>query len=444
MVLLSLVITLMLIFGSTPALADESSGMRIVVNGDVLKLDTYPLIENSRTLVPFRAILEALGADVTWDGETKSITASNEDTGIVLVLDNTTAQVNGVEVQLDVTAKAVNSRTFVPLRFVGEALGADVFYEAKTKTIYISKGFYGNTPSNLKNGGVVLATGDSYYIGQSSGLMKYDNETDEKTTLLSAYAEGLNKVGDYLYFVSDGFVKRLNLLNQQLETIQSDQESFSAYECMTIYENWIYYIGSGDAICRMRLDGSGYAVLNSSGANEFFIYDGSIYFGNGSDDCKVYSMDLKGKNVKKVCDIKGSYSLSGVIYDGWIYFTAEPQYVTNLYRMRPDGSELEMIRENILYLSLLQNKLIFTQQNYEFTDDNTYTNYILYETDLSQDKTEKLYEGNGFVYGICFKDEYGFYFGLLDDNEADALDSSGLYYYSFEKDDIELIDERAE
>ena len=100
--------------------------------------DTQPIIEDGRTLVPLRAIFEAMGAKVEWNQDTQTATATKRETNVILQIGSTTPTVNGQVVRLDVPGKIVNGRTLAPLRFVGEAFGGNVRWEATTETIYIT------------------------------------------------------------------------------------------------------------------------------------------------------------------------------------------------------------------------------------------------------------------------------------------------------------------
>ena len=81
-------------------------------------------------------IFEALGAEVQWDGNTQTVTATKSGTEIRLVIGGA-AYKNGQEIQLTVPAKIIEGSTMVPLRFVSEALGCQVTWDEKTKTITI-------------------------------------------------------------------------------------------------------------------------------------------------------------------------------------------------------------------------------------------------------------------------------------------------------------------
>jgi len=116
---------------------------QMFVNGKTVSLDAPPVIVNSRTLVPLRAIAEALGADVNWNPDTRQVTVKIDDKTILLTIGNPKASVNGQTVYIDPQNPQVvpiisNSRTMVPLRFIGRNYGATVEWNPVFKSIYIS------------------------------------------------------------------------------------------------------------------------------------------------------------------------------------------------------------------------------------------------------------------------------------------------------------------
>ncbi|WP_010681216.1 copper amine oxidase domain-containing protein [Acetivibrio cellulolyticus] len=99
----------------------------------------HPFIESGRTLVAFRAIAEGLGAEVSWDEDTKKVTVKKDGIVIELTIGNTTAYVNGSPLKLDVPAKIVNGRTVVPLRFIGESLNTSVDWVSEGQIVVIGE-----------------------------------------------------------------------------------------------------------------------------------------------------------------------------------------------------------------------------------------------------------------------------------------------------------------
>lgn len=104
----------------------QDKGVKAFVNGVQPAFEVPPIIKDNRTLVPFRAIAEALGAEVKWDAETRTVTVSKGDATVQLTIGSNVALVNGQEISLDVPASIIQGRTLVPARFLANALGAKV------------------------------------------------------------------------------------------------------------------------------------------------------------------------------------------------------------------------------------------------------------------------------------------------------------------------------
>ena len=107
----------------------------VYVSDKKVKFDEVPFIENNRTLVPLRAIFEALDATVNWEDNT--VTAKKGNTSISLKIGSKEMIVNGKSVRLDVVAKIKNNRTFVPLRAVSEAFNNTVEWNGTNRVITI-------------------------------------------------------------------------------------------------------------------------------------------------------------------------------------------------------------------------------------------------------------------------------------------------------------------
>lgn len=114
--------------------------IKVVFEGEQMTFDVPPVIEDDRTLVPMRAIFEKLGYSVEWDGDTRSIKATNNTDEINMHIDFYTFWRNGEAIQMDVAPAIRDGRTLVPLRAVTEASGCEVQWNQTTRTIYIGKG----------------------------------------------------------------------------------------------------------------------------------------------------------------------------------------------------------------------------------------------------------------------------------------------------------------
>ncbi len=114
--------------------------VRIVVNGEpVSSSDAKAFTDkNSRTMIPIRFVSEQLGAKVDWNKQTQEVSVSQSDKVIKLKIGEKQVNLNGTAKQLDTAAIVKEGKTYVPLRFVSEALGAKVQWDPKGRTAYIN------------------------------------------------------------------------------------------------------------------------------------------------------------------------------------------------------------------------------------------------------------------------------------------------------------------
>jgi hypothetical protein len=110
----------------------------VSINGKATSIDAAPEIINSRTFVPIRFIAESFGAAVEWLPETQGITITLGDHTIGLQIGNATAVIDGTIVSLSAAPYIKNGRTMVPLRVISEAFGGDVVWDPAARTITIT------------------------------------------------------------------------------------------------------------------------------------------------------------------------------------------------------------------------------------------------------------------------------------------------------------------
>lgn len=137
-----IIFAFIMIFAMSAGALAADNEPSVYLNGKQMTFDVNPYIKDGRTLVPMRAIFEAVGATVGWDQDTRTVYAvreKNEDASLVtLQIDHDKAFVNSEEKTLDVTATIKNDRTFVPLRFVVEALGEKVEWNQERYAVIIT------------------------------------------------------------------------------------------------------------------------------------------------------------------------------------------------------------------------------------------------------------------------------------------------------------------
>lgn len=105
--------------------------------GQELQLDNPPLWQEGRLLIPLRSVFSRLGAEVDWDGGNKRVTITQAAITVALTIDSPVAQVNGQRRALDGPPVLYQDRTYIPLRFVLEALGYPVHWNADARTVLI-------------------------------------------------------------------------------------------------------------------------------------------------------------------------------------------------------------------------------------------------------------------------------------------------------------------
>ncbi|MCL2235405.1 MAG: copper amine oxidase N-terminal domain-containing protein [Defluviitaleaceae bacterium] len=141
-----------MVFGKAAA---EPIDIKVILDGELLDFDVQPQIIDGRTMVPARVILEALGLEVEWYGETQTIWATRDNFGLRMDIGINTLYVGTFEwttpprgggifrahhahrVHLDVPPMITNGRTLVPLRAISEGMGAVVEWEGDTRTVII-------------------------------------------------------------------------------------------------------------------------------------------------------------------------------------------------------------------------------------------------------------------------------------------------------------------
>ena len=149
---------------------NKEKEITVTLDGKALSFDVPPQIINNRTMVPLRAIFEALGASVDWNQETKTVTSTKGDTTIKLTIDSNTMYVNGNTVTLDTPACVVNDRTLVPVRAISEAYKTKVDWNGDTKTVIIS---------NINS--------ESNEMSQSTSTSNIEQSSENAYTILKQY-----------------------------------------------------------------------------------------------------------------------------------------------------------------------------------------------------------------------------------------------------------------
>ena len=147
------------------ASAKAASAPTVWLDGEQMTFEVAPVIENDRTMVPYRAIFEKLGYQVGWDADTRSVTAAKGNTTMKLTIGSKTVTVNGGTVTSDTAPVIRQDRTLVPLRLVSEYSGCDVLWDKDTRTVAMYHKQAKNAMSEKL--GCVTTDGDSLLVEHS-------------------------------------------------------------------------------------------------------------------------------------------------------------------------------------------------------------------------------------------------------------------------------------
>ncbi len=136
------------------------------INGQAVEIDegrgTVPLALENRTLVPIRAIIEAFGGTVGWNGGTNTVSLSMNGDEITLTIDSKTASINGKNYTLDSVPKVINERTMLPIRFIAEGFKLGVGWDGKTQTVYIVRNLFDEQEYAFVKNAVGKYSGEPY------------------------------------------------------------------------------------------------------------------------------------------------------------------------------------------------------------------------------------------------------------------------------------------
>ncbi|MDD4678835.1 MAG: beta-propeller domain-containing protein [Tissierellia bacterium] len=131
-----LTLILILCFTVTAFAQDD---IKVYVDNERVDFDVAPFVEKGRTLIPLRGVFEKLGAKVDWNKNLLEVVIKDDNNEIEMILGKDKVMVNGIIKDIDVPTRMINSRTFAPLRFATENLGHTVRWDGNTRSVYITK-----------------------------------------------------------------------------------------------------------------------------------------------------------------------------------------------------------------------------------------------------------------------------------------------------------------
>ena len=126
---------------TTGAALSTLTGITVIVNGEIVVwTDAAPFIDaNDRTMVPLRAVADAMELDVNWDAVAREAVFTGGGKTIYFPIDSSTARTSdGGTVTMDTAAVIVNDRTYAPIRYLAEYFGYSVDWNAEARAVIIT------------------------------------------------------------------------------------------------------------------------------------------------------------------------------------------------------------------------------------------------------------------------------------------------------------------
>ena len=189
--LTALIMTASMMFSAPAVNANEIS---ILVNGEKIETQTPAVIVDGRTMVPLRGVSEALGCDVSWDGETRGIILTDGDSLYFTWINRDHAFKTSLEAHEDTTIMDVppvimNDYTMVPLRAISEMFGATVNWDGATSTVAVDY------------------EKKSVKAGLAAQFETYERELDKMYDAYKGYADGTaNTVNAEIHLENGGVI----------------------------------------------------------------------------------------------------------------------------------------------------------------------------------------------------------------------------------------------
>ncbi|WP_274364967.1 stalk domain-containing protein [Paenibacillus thermotolerans] len=299
---------------------NENVPIRVILDGEEVKFDAIPQMKNGNTMVQFRPIFEKLGLAIAWDGKTQTITGKKEGSSLTLTLGKTKTSINGASIDLPVAPYLDNGNTFVPLRFVGEATGRKVLWDANLKAVYIfdpkteGKLYYPNGTLMYEgqlNNGLMHGKGKLY---REDGTLWYDAEFKNNdvngwgTVYFQGVFRGRDRTGEFSVGELDGALPNGYVRN-------FEDSGYIAYEGSVIQG---VFNGEGKYFLQGQLIYEGEFENNAYHGQGKYYIDGKLHYEGQFAENASHG---KGKKYYEEGGLKeeGTYE-QGLLVDGIEYY----------------------------------------------------------------------------------------------------------------------------
>jgi len=293
-----LIICCFFVIGTITAFAEND--ISVLVNDKELVFDVQPIIQEGRTLTPLRVVFEELEMNVTWNDETKTVTAQKEGIEIILPVYQKIAYKNNEEMVLDVPATIIDGRTLVPLRFVAESLGMIVEWDGTTRTVLIS-----DIPENIEEVIEPEIIEEATSTVESTkmnikGITMGMTETEITDVLGNPNRKDPSKYGFpwNIYNADYSSYMQIGIENGQVAAIYSNSDSWRMNGIGIGTTKELVEVKYGEPVASIEKDGTIYQLASSKGDKAVYLIDGNYvtFYYDLLDDYKVTAILLVNKS----------------------------------------------------------------------------------------------------------------------------------------------------
>lgn len=304
--------------------------------------EVSPFYQNDTLLVPVRLVSEELGATVDWQNEQVSI--SSNDCNIVLYVGKNQAEVNGTSQNLPVPPQIVQGHLLIPLRFIGEALGAEVIYRDNKIFLY-STNYDGALHFKY---GTINYGDDVYFIESGTGHILKQGQSGENELIIDDEALSLLAVSrSGLVYTNYRWVFYYNFAAKKRIEFFSNGFAFPPY-------TYSYYTDTG------KFYYSDYAESKIAPPVSNQKYNDNYY--------AIFSKDIDGANKKEIFVEELNCPIRDIKYcDDWIYYIADVS-VKRDYGIDYAGGFVNRVRAD----GTGKQQLSGERGSYYFTKDGVY------------------------------------------------------------------------
>lgn len=413
-----------------------AENVEIYIDNELLECEVNPVNIDGRVLVPMRVIFEALGLQVFWNGENRTVWAERGDEFICIPIDSAeigtgVKNSDGADVwvdtiQVDVPAQIINDRTFVPVRAVSETLGSRVSWDGERNRVvidsrrkekgvvyYTSLSDYGKLYSVGKNAllrqklsdktayNLKMYDGFVYYGAKENNYIYRANDEIGESVVVSRAANMLAVENGYIYYQElDGRKKNYGVLYRlNLENNETERLTDNAVQYPQKYRDYIYFNLDNDSkMYGLTLDGTGLVTIDTGDKPVLHpfncvFYGDYILMEDGEWYGHIIRMDLDGSNAAAITKSNSIIFKNQEVTEQVIYLN--PEQGQDIYSVNLDGSNLHLVHEgdptwlDIELLAKYDNAIYyrhpFRKEIYRVNIDGSNETYIGYADDIKID-----------------------------------------------------------